>query len=144
MSVSICCESINNSVSLFHTQFVLDLFFSSKQFQWGVIYPWDNFPGGSFPRGHWSEVQSCWRQIIEKTIFLGDNFQGDCRRAIIWGQLAGLGNFPRRELSWAINQGGNYLEGNFPRGQLSEHHLLYLLSNILCPKIWEIRLIILN
>ena len=27
---SICCGSINNSVSLFHTQFVLDLFFFFK------------------------------------------------------------------------------------------------------------------
>ena len=38
MSVSIYWESINKSVSLFHTQFVLDLFFFSKQFQSHCIY----------------------------------------------------------------------------------------------------------
>ena len=38
LSISICCESINNSVSLFHTQFVLDLFFFFKQCQSHCVY----------------------------------------------------------------------------------------------------------
>ena len=33
LSVSIYWESMNKSVSMFHTQFALDLFFFSKQFQ---------------------------------------------------------------------------------------------------------------
>ena len=38
VSVFICCESISKFVSLFHTQFVLDLFFLFKQFQSHCIY----------------------------------------------------------------------------------------------------------
>ena len=38
LSVFICCESISKFVSLFHTQFVLDLFFFFKQFQSHCIY----------------------------------------------------------------------------------------------------------
>ena len=37
MLVCICCKSINNSVSLFRTQFVLDLLSFFKQFQFHCI-----------------------------------------------------------------------------------------------------------
>ena len=38
MSVSICCESVNKSVSLFHTQFPHDLLFFLNQFQSLCVY----------------------------------------------------------------------------------------------------------
>ena len=81
-----------------------DFWFLGKNIS-GVIYPWDNFLGGSFPRVHLSEKQLCRRQIIQKVIFFRGNFQGD-----IFG-----GNHP----------GGNYPGGNIPREQLSSGAIIW-------------------
>ena len=53
----------------------------------GEIYSWDDFPGGSFPRGHLSDEQLCRRQIIQKAIYLGINFLGDIVRGHIFGVI---------------------------------------------------------
>ena len=112
LSTSICCENINNS--LFHIQYVLDLFFFFKQFQsycvykvfpstknnrlryyhfWfvGIKYIRCNlslglwiFQRDSFPCGHLSEGELCRWQINWKIILLEGNFQGD----IVRGQLS--------------------------------------------------------
>ena len=51
-----------------------------------VIYPWANFPGrgGNFPWGHFAKGQLCRQQIIQKTTFLGGNFQGDVVRGKLY------------------------------------------------------------
>ena len=106
MSVSIFYESINISASLLHAQFVLDLFFFTKQssksptnlnskeekqeatIDWSTTIsdlPEKNVSGviylwenvaGVFPHDRLSERQLCMRQIFRKAIFHGGNCPG--------------------------------------------------------------------
>lgn len=105
MLVSICWKridkTINKSISLFHTQFVLDLFFFSKPFQSHCIYKiresfldqlsWTtirgNFHGGYYPRGNHQGV-NCLGKIFSGTILLG----GNCPRRQLSGEGCGSNN----------------------------------------------------
>ena len=128
MSVSICCQNINKSVSLFHTQFVLRLKSTKISDSWGknisgVTYPWDFFPGGSFlwtvcPWGNYLGNKSSERQfysgVISRGILSGGNYlSGNFIEAIIRGNHPG-GNYPE-----VIFFGGNYPRGDFFRVLLS-------------------------
>ena len=129
MSVSICWVSIDKSVSLFHTQFVLDLFFFSKQFQSHCIYKIGEVIWGQLSSGQSTEGQLSWGKL-SRCNNLGQFCRGQSsRRQFSSGQLSG-GQFSSGSIVLEGNclvgnhlgsncPGGNYLWGNFPRRQLS-------------------------
>ena len=119
MLVSICYKTINNSVSIFHSQFALDMFFFFKQFQSHCFYKAFSYtsfffscPGDSFPRGNYVDNKSSEKQFslgeISRGILSGGNY--------LWG------NFPGAIIRGAIIQGAISGE-QFSRRQLSEGQL---------------------
>ena len=115
MSVSFCYESINKSLSLFYTQFVLDLFFLFKQFQSHCVYKIFSYtkikvyfkPQIRKTRGSNYHLKYCnfWflRKNILSVIYPWDNFPA--------GQFSSR-PFVRGAIMWATN----HPKGNFPRG----------------------------
>ena len=71
----------------------------------GVIYHWDNFPGGQFTSG---------RQVIRKAVFLRGNFQGD----IVRGQFS-LGAIVRGQIIIGVIMRGQPSRGKLSGGQLT-------------------------
>ena len=145
MLVSICYKSINNSVSIFHSQFVLDMFFFFKSFQSHCFYKVFSYtrfffscPGGSFPRGNYvddkpSERQFSLGEIYRGLIIFGVIFREQLsEEQLSRGQLSGE-QFSRRQFSsgaivWgAIIWGAIFLGGNCLDTALS---LFLLLSKL--------------
>ena len=99
MLVSICYKSINNSVSIFHSQFALDMFFFFKQFQSHCFYKAFSYtsfffscPGGSFPRGTYVDNKSSEKQFslgeISRGILSGSNYpRGNYPGGNFWGTI---------------------------------------------------------
>ena len=84
-----------------------------------VIYPWDNVPGGSFPRGNYvgdksSEKQFSSEAICRGILSRGNYLWGNFLRAIIQGVI-----IRRQFSSGAIFLVGSYSQGQFSVGQLS-------------------------
>ena len=130
MSVSISWESINKSDSLFHTQFVLDLFFLSKQFQSHrvcEVFPIQKSKSCTNlnPKEEKQEqaigFPICREKYLGCNLSLGQFFWGFSsglfiRGAIMHASNHPKGNFPRRKSSRGKFFGSNYLWGNHPRG----------------------------
>ena len=141
MSVSICCESINNPGSLFYTKFVLDFF---KQFQSHCVYkvliqksnlnlkegkqeeaytdesttlsdscsfPWDHLSEGQYVGDKSSERQFSLG-TISRGILLGGNY------------LSGWGNCPGAIIQGQSSSGQLFRE-QFFLGQLSRGQFPY-------------------
>ena len=134
MSVYFCCESINKSISLFYTQFVLDLFFFFKQFPSHFSVSFFSYTKIKVQyyfklqirktRGSNYQLKYCnfWflgKKYLECNLPLG---QFSCW-AVFLGAICPRGNYVGNKsserqffsgaISRAILSGGNYLWGNY-------------------------------
>ena len=135
MLISIGCESINNSVSLFHAQFVLDLFFFFKQFQSHCIYEVYSYTKikvyyscrlqrrKTRGRNHQLKYYDFWflgKKYICCNLLLGPFSWGTvflsaiCPRANYVGNKSSKRPFSSRAISRGILSGDSYLWGKCP------------------------------
>ena len=134
-SVCICWESINNSVSLFHTQFVLGLFFFFSSFSLIVFIKFfliqKSKSSTNLNHKEWKQegatidysttISDSWAKSMSRVIYLGTIFLG---RSFPWGHFFPRGNyvddkssdrqFSSGAISRGISSGSNYLWRNCP------------------------------
>ena len=149
-----CCKSINKSVSLFHTQFALDLFFFFKQFQSLVFIKFfliqksksstnlNHKEGNKTKQLSICEITKIWNsrgKNISGVIYLCDYFPGGslfgtiCPRGNYVGDKSSERQFSSGAISRRILSVGNFLLGNFleaiirgrsPGGQFSSEAII--------------------
>ena len=117
MSVSICWVSIDKSVSLFHTQFVLDLFFFLSSFSLTVFIKLGKLSGVNYPLGNRLRA-NCLGGNYPGTIILGNFAEANHQ-----GGNFPVGNYPRGNCLVSNHLGSNCPEGNYPWGNFPRRQL---------------------
>ena len=116
MLVSICYETINNSVSIFHTQFVLDLFLFFKQFQSHCVCK-AFFRTKSKPSSNLNHKEGKQEEATtnKSTTISGSWVKNKSRVIYPWNSF--LGEREEGSFSRAIMKATNYPKDSFPRQQ---------------------------
>ena len=101
----------------------------------GVIHHWDNFPGGSFPRGHCQRGTYVGVKSSKRKFSSGQILGGYCLGAIIFGVII------REQLSGGNHPGDNYPGRNCPGGAIIQGTIFKVVSSILFQYLFHLALL---